>query len=77
MLVPAKCVRERFPKEGAKETYNGLSPGSHPSNAKPQYVQVAISSYSGVGVYFHPASTSYANISIKAAAYSLYEIVPA
>jgi hypothetical protein len=37
----------------------GLSDGSHPSRANEQYVQVAISSNSIVGVYFHPESTIY------------------
>jgi hypothetical protein len=39
------------------KTYNGLSSFSHPSRASSQYVHVAISSLSGVGVYFQPAST--------------------
>ena len=46
------------------QTYSGLSDGSHPSRAKEQYVQVAVSSHSGVGVYFHPASTNYKSMSM-------------
>ena len=45
-------------EEGAKDQiYIGLSDGSHPSKARLQYVQVAMSSPSIVGVYFHPEST--------------------
>ena len=44
--------------------YIGLSDGSQPSRASEQYVQVAISSNSIVGVYFHPESTICINISV-------------
>lgn len=50
-LTSANCGKR---DQGA---YIGLSEFSHPSRARLQYAQVAISSYSGVGVYFHPAST--------------------
>lgn len=55
MFVPA--LVSNFHKSQPTEAYSGLSTFSHPSKAKSQYVHVAISSLSGVGVYFQPAST--------------------
>jgi hypothetical protein len=55
-MFVATTVRIRSGKSKLK-AYSGLSDGSHPSNASWQYVHVAISSYSKVGVYFQPAST--------------------
>lgn len=47
-----------------KKAYSGLSTFSHPSRAKLQYVHVAMSSDSGVGVYFQPASTIYTSSAV-------------
>ncbi len=61
VLVPASNILASIPSSKSHLTYNGLSEGSQPSNAKLQYAHVAKSSDSGVGVYFQPASTIYVN----------------